>query len=146
MGGDWGWDCSEQYPVARNTPGFVNVALIHWATTAFISELLPVLVCSVSPNCFRGGGRWKGSRLFYIYLRAGGDRQRWLFCGWSVQGGDGFSQPKMPLSPLGFCFVPGRDRENASTPTHPQLPPHSPVLLLMRSCPAGANPPLLLCK
>lgn len=119
-----------------------SVALVSWAAAAFLLKLLHVLVCSVSPNCFLEGGRWKGSSVFYIYISMGRDRQSRLFCAWSVQPGDGFSKHEMPFSLYGFCFVLGRDRGDTSTSNSPL----SSVLLLMRGCSTEADHPLLPSK
>lgn len=149
MGGDWRWGRSGQYPVARITPDSVYVPLVRWASTTFISKLPHILMCSVSPNCFLEGGRWKGSSLFYIYVSAGRDRPSWLFLGWSVQRKDGFSECEMPFSPYRVLLCTGpwqRQHFHPHLPQLPQLPLLSLVLLLMRSCSAEADPPLLLCK
>lgn len=122
-----------------------SVTLISWAATAFLLKLPHVLVCSVSPNCFLEGGRWKGSSVFYIYISTGRGRQSWLFCDWSVQPGDGFSSHEMPFSPCGVLRRTGSWQKQH---LHSQLPnsPLSSVLLLIRSRSTEADHPLLLCK
>lgn len=116
---------------------------VRWAT-ATVTRLLRVPVCSVSPNCFLEGRRWKGSTLFYISISVGSDRQSWLFCGLS-EGMDLVSV-KCHLIHMGFCFVLGHDRDDTST-HHLLTPPLlSAVLLLIRRCSAEAHPSLLPCK
>lgn len=111
MGGDWRWVRSGQYPVARITRGSVNVALVHWATTAFISKLLHVLVCSVSPNCFLEGGRWKGSSVFYIYISTTEETEGADSSVVEVYSeGMDLASLKCHSVNMGFCLVLGHDK------------------------------------
>lgn len=108
-----GLTMSPQWAVSSCKNYSVNVALVCWATTASISKLLCVLVCSVGPNGFLEG-EMKRQR----------ERQRQkeadslvveVYC----KGMDS-ARLKCHSVDMGFCLVPGHDRDNT-----PPTPPSS---------------------